>query len=65
MVTGKKMVASRQNSYHGATLGAISVGGDWRSKTSYTVDEWTLRIPEPQEDPNAEKAREAICRVGM
>ena len=64
LVTGKKIVASRANSYHGATLGAISVGGDWRSDAPVTSDEWTLRIPEPQEDPNAKGAREEISRMG-
>lgn len=30
MVTGRYKVVSRYRSYHGATLGAVSVGGDWR-----------------------------------
>lgn len=63
-VTGRKVVASRQRSYHGATLGALSIGGDWRSEDTDTVDQWTLRLPEPTEDPNAEKARKKICDLG-
>lgn len=30
MFTGRYKVVSRYRSYHGATLGAVSVGGDWR-----------------------------------
>jgi len=30
MVTGRHKIVSRYRSYHGATLGVVSVGGDWR-----------------------------------
>ncbi|NOY94438.1 MAG: aminotransferase class III-fold pyridoxal phosphate-dependent enzyme [Deltaproteobacteria bacterium] len=30
LFTGRHKVVSRYRSYHGATLGAVSVGGDWR-----------------------------------
>jgi taurine--2-oxoglutarate transaminase len=60
----KKIILCRQNSYHGATLGALSVTGDWRNRPHQTVDEWTVRIPEPHEDPTLEKTEEIIKKVG-
>ncbi|MCO4793434.1 MAG: aspartate aminotransferase family protein [Bacteriovoracaceae bacterium] len=53
-------VCARSISYHGATLGALSVTGDWRNTSHETADDWTLRIPEPSDDPNATKTREII-----
>ena len=63
-VTGKSIVLSRQNSYHGATLGALSLTGDWRNKEHITVDKWTKRIPEPKDDPNGKKLEEIILKTG-
>jgi len=60
----KKIILCRQNSYHGATLGALSVTGDWRNGPHQTVDDWTVRIPEPHEDPTLEKTEEIIKKVG-
>ena len=42
----KNVVLCRQRSYHGASLGALSVTGDWRNDPHETVDEWTARIHE-------------------
>ena len=47
----KNVVLCRQRSYHGASLGALSVTGDWRNQPHETIDEWTARIPEPHNDP--------------
>lgn len=63
-LTGKKIVLARQNSYHGASLGALSVTGDWRNLPHSTTDEWTLRIPEPNEDPELKKTRALIEKAG-
>lgn len=63
-ISGRQTIASRQRSYHGATLGAISISGDWRNSLTPTTDHWVLRLPEPEEDPHAEKSAEAIARYG-
>lgn len=52
LYTGKNIIISRRNSYHGATLGSLSVTGDWRNQAATTIDHWTMRIPEPAEDPD-------------
>ena len=64
LITGKKVIAARKKSYHGATLGANSLTGDWRGQGPLTVDEWTLRLPEPCEDIKGEMAREIIMSHG-
>lgn len=63
-ITGKPIVLSRQRSYHGASLGAMSVSGDWRSNEHLSFTAGTERIPEPDVDPQAEGAREVVSRVG-
>lgn len=60
----KEIVLARRNSYHGATLGALSVTGDWRNQEHKTVDEWTARIPEPLEDPDLSITRKIIQDIG-
>ncbi|MCB9062976.1 MAG: aminotransferase class III-fold pyridoxal phosphate-dependent enzyme [Halobacteriovoraceae bacterium] len=54
-VSGKNVIAAQSKSYHGATLGAISVTGDWRNKESSTIDEWTLRIPDVETDTTGDQ----------
>ena len=63
-LTGKNIVLARENSYHGATLGALSITGDWRNKEHKTVSHWTKRIPDPIDDPKAEGLEKLILRVG-
>jgi taurine---2-oxoglutarate transaminase len=63
-LTQKKIILARKNSYHGASLGALSVTGDWRNPAHFTVDEWTTRIPEPHEDPDLSQTRAIIEKVG-
>lgn len=55
-----KVIAARRNSYHGASLGALSVTGDWRNQGHQTVDDWTLRIPEPFDDIDAKETHRLI-----
>ncbi len=63
-VKNRKGILARKVSYHGATLGALSVTGDWRNEGHFTVDEWTIRIPEPKDDPQCIKTREIILKFG-
>lgn len=62
--TKKQIILARSNSYHGATLGALSLTGDWRNNAHKTMDEWTIRIPEPKDDPDCIKTREVILKAG-
>ena len=62
--TGKKLVLARKKSYHGATLGALSVTGDWRGENHHSVADWTIRVPEPEDDPNLEETKKIINKVG-
>lgn len=64
-LTQKKIILCRQRSYHGASLGALSITGDWRNPLHFTVDEWTVRIPEPADDPDLSKTREIILKTGV
>lgn len=63
-ITNKKVIVARRRSYHGATLGALGVTGDWRNQGSIVPDEWTLRIPEPFEDPDFSKSQDIILKFG-
>lgn len=60
----KKIILARQVSYHGATLGALSVTGDWRNEQHLTTSQWTVRIPEPGDDPTLAKTRAIILKTG-
>jgi taurine--2-oxoglutarate transaminase len=62
--TGRPIVLARQRSYHGASLGAMSVSGDWRSDAHLTFSAGTVRIPEPHDDPNGERTRRIIESTG-
>ncbi len=64
-ISQKKIVCARTRSYHGASLGALSITGDWRNPEHFTVSDWTLRIPEPYEDLDASKTRKLIEDVGV
>jgi taurine--2-oxoglutarate transaminase len=52
LVSGKKVVLARRESYHGASLGALGVTGDWRKDDHLCLDQWTHRIPDPKSDPS-------------
>ena len=62
--TGRKIVLARQKSYHGATLGALSVTGDWRNDPHLTFEEGTARIPEHDADPDLIETKKIISDVG-
>lgn len=63
-VTGRQYILARAKSYHGATLGALSVTGDWRGQGHFSVSDRTLRIPEPADDPDLKKTRRLIEEFG-
>lgn len=63
-ITKKKVVLARRNSYHGATLGALAVTGDWRNPAHLTPSDWVVRIPEPHEDPTLAITEEIIKKIG-
>lgn len=63
-ITGKKIVLARQNSYHGATLGALSVTGDWRNPAHQTPTDWVVRIPEPNAKDALTDTRKIIISSG-
>ena len=63
-VTGRPKILARCKSYHGASLGALSVTGDWRHEPHLTLREHTIRIPEPCEDPTFEAARAILENQG-
>jgi taurine--2-oxoglutarate transaminase len=62
--TGRPVVLARRRSYHGASLGAMSVSGDWRSEPHLTFAEGTIRIPEPDDDPHGSHTRQIIETAG-
>jgi taurine--2-oxoglutarate transaminase len=63
-ITGREIVLARRKSYHGASLGALSVTGDWRNDPHTTFDSGTVRIPEHDEDPELERTRQIIQTTG-
>jgi taurine---2-oxoglutarate transaminase len=64
-IRNSKIVLARTRSYHGATLGAISVTGDWRNKDHFTTEDWVKRIPEPKDDPDLTQTRKIIKEIGQ
>ena len=63
-ITGRKIVLAREKSYHGATLGALSVTGDWRNKPHLTFDEGTVRIADHDQDHDLSKFKATIEETG-
>ncbi|HMP80742.1 MAG TPA: aspartate aminotransferase family protein [Pirellulaceae bacterium] len=62
--TGRSVVLARKKSYHGATLGAMSVSGDWRRDGHLNFEEGTLRIPEPGDDPHGVEMHRMVESFG-
>ncbi len=63
-ITKKDLVLRRKNSYHGATLGSLSVTGDWRSENVTTLSDLSLTIPEPHEE-DAIKKTEILIKENL
>jgi taurine--2-oxoglutarate transaminase len=64
-ITKKKLILARQISYHGATMGALSVTGDWRNQKHAIPGDWVVRIPEPSEPDAIAKTRQLILDHGQ
>lgn len=62
--SGKKHILSREVSYHGATLGALSITGDWRRDGSPTLKEYSHFIPGPEDKDAITKTEETIKQIG-
>ncbi len=62
-LSGAPLILSRKKSYHGATLGALSITGDWR-REDHHLDPHHAFIPEPIEDPECHKLEKIINSLG-
>jgi taurine---2-oxoglutarate transaminase len=62
--TNKKIILSRKKSYHGSTLGALQMTGDWRREVNFVPRTGHAWIPEPSQDPDFKKTIEIIKRLG-
>lgn len=62
--SGRPVVLARRRSYHGASLGAMSVSGDWRSAGHLNFVDGTVRIPEPDDDPDGATLESIITATG-
>ena len=63
-ITKKKIILARQNSYHGATMGALGATGDWRNTSQLLPRDWVVRIPEPGDVGAVQNTREIILKNG-
>ncbi len=61
-ISAKRYVLCQQNSYHGSSLGALSVTGDWRNKNHLSLSHYSIRIPGPTEDPEAKELEAIIVK---
>ncbi len=62
-ITGKKKILALKNSYHGATMGALSITGDWRNDPHLLPRQWTMRLPEHHGDPEAIKLQKYLTKL--
>ena len=62
--TKRTVILSRQKSYHGATMAASQVTGDWRRTNIFMPQDGHHFLPEPSEDPTFEKAMKIINKIG-
>lgn len=62
-ISGRPIVLSLKSSYHGATMGALSVTGDWRNKNHLLPNQWRKYLPDPQNDPNGEKLESFFQKI--
>lgn len=63
-ITGRRIILARKRSYHGATMGALTVTGDWRNDNHLLPRQWTVRIPGPEDDPKGESLEAIIIKYG-
>jgi len=62
--SGREIILSRKKSYHGATLGALQVTGDWRRDECFLPSTGHQFIYEPNEDPDFKKTLRLIKKIG-
>ena len=62
--TGRALVLSRRKSYHGATLGALGVTGDWRRKGQVLPEGFGAFFPDPASDPEGEGLAACMAELG-
>ncbi|MCF8059846.1 MAG: aminotransferase class III-fold pyridoxal phosphate-dependent enzyme [Bacteriovoracaceae bacterium] len=62
--TKKKIILSQKNSYHGSTMGALAITGDWRQENHLLPRQWTKYFPAPATDPSGEKLEALILKIG-
>ncbi|MGB0454962.1 MAG: aminotransferase class III-fold pyridoxal phosphate-dependent enzyme [Bacteriovoracaceae bacterium] len=65
VLTKTSLVISRTDSYHGATLGALTATGDWRNQANIVPGkDWSLKIPGPDQDPDASELKNVFHEHG-
>lgn len=63
-ITKKQFVLSCENSYHGATLGALSMTGDWRHSGAGIPASFHKFIPNFYNDPDLKVTKKIIDETG-
>ncbi len=63
-ITGRKNLVSCDNSYHGATLGALAVTGDWRKEGAGIPTQFHAFIPNFYNDPKLVETKKILSQVG-
>ncbi|EPZ50735.1 aminotransferase, class III [Bacteriovorax sp. BAL6_X] len=63
-ITGRQFILSCETSYHGATLGALALTGDWRRDGAGIPSNFHAFIPNFFNDPDLVKTREIINKIG-
>lgn len=62
-LSGKPLILSLKNSYHGATMAALSITGDWRHDNHLLPDQWRKHLPDPQKDLDGKKLEEFLLKL--
>ncbi|POB14178.1 aminotransferase class III-fold pyridoxal phosphate-dependent enzyme [Halobacteriovorax sp. DA5] len=63
-ITGRQFILSCETSYHGATLGALALTGDWRRDGAGVPSRFHAFIPNFFNDPDLEKTKKVIQDIG-
>ncbi len=63
-LTGRARVLSRCKSYHGATLGALGVTGDWRRNGQVLPEGFGGFFPDPASDPEGDGLAACVAAHG-
>lgn len=62
-ITNRPLILSLKNSYHGATMGSLSITGDWRHEKHLLPNQWRKYLPDPQKDPNGEQLQKFFQKI--